>query len=295
MECTVKCSCGNTFTTRSTKPELKIDICSACHPFYTGSRSSLTLADASSASPTSSALRRTWLPSAKPPEGSPRRRRGRSRGQAQGRARGEGRREAKRAEEFAKKAEAEAKKAAEAEAAAAAAAEDGVAEAAAALEVEPAAEAAETVVEAAEAPAEEAARSSPASATYANRMRMPDHWSGIRAFWSGGSCGRNCIISPAIPSRSISPRRTLCPIAQGRGGRVCRPASGGGRDLQDCRSCAAFRLAGPARRFVLERRIWRAGARGGRRLRELGGWVHRARGARRDWGRCAPWAHRPCR
>ena len=36
MECTVKCSCGNTFTTRSTKPELKIDICNACHPFYTG-------------------------------------------------------------------------------------------------------------------------------------------------------------------------------------------------------------------------------------------------------------------
>ena len=36
MECTVKCSCGNTFTTRSTKPELKVDICNACHPFYTG-------------------------------------------------------------------------------------------------------------------------------------------------------------------------------------------------------------------------------------------------------------------
>ena len=32
MECTVKCSCGNTFTTRSTKPELKVDICNACHP-----------------------------------------------------------------------------------------------------------------------------------------------------------------------------------------------------------------------------------------------------------------------
>lgn len=36
MECTVKCSCGNTFVTRSTKPELKIDICNVCHPFYTG-------------------------------------------------------------------------------------------------------------------------------------------------------------------------------------------------------------------------------------------------------------------
>ena len=38
VECTVTCSCGNTFTTRSTKPELKIDICNACHPFYTGTQ-----------------------------------------------------------------------------------------------------------------------------------------------------------------------------------------------------------------------------------------------------------------
>lgn len=32
----VRCGCGNTFTTRSTQKELKIDICSECHPFYTG-------------------------------------------------------------------------------------------------------------------------------------------------------------------------------------------------------------------------------------------------------------------
>jgi len=32
----VRCGCGNTFTTRSTREELKIDICSECHPFYTG-------------------------------------------------------------------------------------------------------------------------------------------------------------------------------------------------------------------------------------------------------------------
>jgi len=36
VETTVKCGCGNTFTTRSTVAELKIDICNACHPFYTG-------------------------------------------------------------------------------------------------------------------------------------------------------------------------------------------------------------------------------------------------------------------
>lgn len=33
---TVKCSCGETFTTRSTKKELRVEICSKCHPFYTG-------------------------------------------------------------------------------------------------------------------------------------------------------------------------------------------------------------------------------------------------------------------
>jgi len=36
VEATVHCSCGNTFTTRSTKPELRIELCSQCHPFYTG-------------------------------------------------------------------------------------------------------------------------------------------------------------------------------------------------------------------------------------------------------------------
>jgi large subunit ribosomal protein L31 len=30
------CACGNTFETRSTKKELHVDICSACHPFFTG-------------------------------------------------------------------------------------------------------------------------------------------------------------------------------------------------------------------------------------------------------------------
>ena len=32
----VVCSCGNTYTTGSTKPDLKVEICSACHPFFTG-------------------------------------------------------------------------------------------------------------------------------------------------------------------------------------------------------------------------------------------------------------------
>ncbi len=36
VECTVICACGNTFKTRATKPEIKVEICSACHPFFTG-------------------------------------------------------------------------------------------------------------------------------------------------------------------------------------------------------------------------------------------------------------------
>jgi large subunit ribosomal protein L31 len=32
----VKCSCGNVFTSCSTRPTVSVEICSACHPFYTG-------------------------------------------------------------------------------------------------------------------------------------------------------------------------------------------------------------------------------------------------------------------
>ena len=34
--CQVHCSCGNEFTTRSTVPSLRVELCSECHPFYTG-------------------------------------------------------------------------------------------------------------------------------------------------------------------------------------------------------------------------------------------------------------------
>ncbi len=33
---TVRCSCGNTFTTRSTRTDLRAELCNECHPFYTG-------------------------------------------------------------------------------------------------------------------------------------------------------------------------------------------------------------------------------------------------------------------
>ena len=35
-EATVICGCGNTFKTGSTKEELRVDVCSKCHPFFTG-------------------------------------------------------------------------------------------------------------------------------------------------------------------------------------------------------------------------------------------------------------------
>ena len=36
MKASVRCSCGNQFETRATKPEIVVEICNVCHPFYTG-------------------------------------------------------------------------------------------------------------------------------------------------------------------------------------------------------------------------------------------------------------------
>ena len=36
--CVVTCACGNTFETRSTLPEIQVEVCSNCHPFYTGTQ-----------------------------------------------------------------------------------------------------------------------------------------------------------------------------------------------------------------------------------------------------------------
>jgi large subunit ribosomal protein L31 len=36
VTCEVHCACGSRFTTRATTPEIHVEICSACHPFYTG-------------------------------------------------------------------------------------------------------------------------------------------------------------------------------------------------------------------------------------------------------------------
>jgi large subunit ribosomal protein L31 len=36
VEATVTCSCGETFVTRATQPEIRVELCSRCHPYYTG-------------------------------------------------------------------------------------------------------------------------------------------------------------------------------------------------------------------------------------------------------------------
>jgi large subunit ribosomal protein L31 len=41
---TVTCACGNTFQTRSTQKEIRVEICAACHPFYTGQQKILDTA-----------------------------------------------------------------------------------------------------------------------------------------------------------------------------------------------------------------------------------------------------------
>ena len=43
-EAVVTCACGNTFKIGSTKEKLDVEICSACHPFYTGQEKSLDIA-----------------------------------------------------------------------------------------------------------------------------------------------------------------------------------------------------------------------------------------------------------
>jgi len=38
VDAEIICACGNSFKTRSTKPVLKVELCSKCHPFFTGER-----------------------------------------------------------------------------------------------------------------------------------------------------------------------------------------------------------------------------------------------------------------
>lgn len=42
VETKVVCACGNTFTVKSTKPELHVEVCDQCHPFFTGKQGTVT-------------------------------------------------------------------------------------------------------------------------------------------------------------------------------------------------------------------------------------------------------------
>ena len=122
VECTVKCSCGNTFTTRSTKSELKVDICNVCHPFYTGQQRFVDtggrvqrFADKFGSAKEQVAAREAAKKAERAAKAAEIEAAKKAEREAKAAAK------AKRAEEFAKKAAAEAEKAAEIEAATAAA------------------------------------------------------------------------------------------------------------------------------------------------------------------------------
>ena len=138
VECTVKCTCGNVFTTRSTKSELKIDICNKCHPFFTGTQKLIDtggrvqrFADKFGSAKEQVAAREAAKKAERAAKAAEIEAAKKAEREAKAAAK------AKRAEEFAKKAAAEAEKAAEIEAATAAA---EAVEAPAEAEVEAAAE-----------------------------------------------------------------------------------------------------------------------------------------------------------
>ena len=141
VDCTVSCTCGNTFQTRSTKSELRVDICSACHPFFTGTQKLIDtggrvqrFTDKFGAARESVAAREAEKKAAKAAAAAEREAAKKAEREAKAAEK------AKRAAEYAKKAEAEAAKAAEE---AEAAAEEAVVEEAVAEEVAEEAPAAE--------------------------------------------------------------------------------------------------------------------------------------------------------
>lgn len=132
VDCTVSCTCGNTFQTRSTKSELRVDICSACHPFFTGTQKLIDtggrvqrFTDKFGAARESVAAREAEKKAAKAAAAAEREAAKKAEREAKAAEK------AKRAAEYAKKAEAEAAKAAEE---AEAAAEEAVVEEAVAEE-----------------------------------------------------------------------------------------------------------------------------------------------------------------
>ncbi len=64
VDASVRCSCGNTFTTRSTKSELHVELCNECHPFFTGKQKLVDSGVVSSASSAVTAGAPSFAPSA---------------------------------------------------------------------------------------------------------------------------------------------------------------------------------------------------------------------------------------
>ena len=56
VDCTITCACGNVIHTRDTKPEIHVEVCSKCHPFYTGKSWSIPVAASSASSAASPSL-----------------------------------------------------------------------------------------------------------------------------------------------------------------------------------------------------------------------------------------------
>src|SRR4051812_25055435 len=68
VEAHVRCTCGNEFTTRSTKPELHVEICSNCHPFYTGRQKLVDTGGRVERFRRRAAKRQGYLPPKRPPK-----------------------------------------------------------------------------------------------------------------------------------------------------------------------------------------------------------------------------------
>ena len=133
--CTVRCTCGNTWVTRSTKSEMTIDLCDKCHPFYTGQQKLVdTGGRVQRFSDKFGGAAQAQLAKAKAAKESKAKKAAEEEAARKAAAEAKAAAKAKRAAEYAKKAEAEAAKKAAEEAAEAETAEATVAEAAPAEE-----------------------------------------------------------------------------------------------------------------------------------------------------------------
>ena len=131
VECTVRCTCGNTWKTHSTKSEIVVDLCDKCHPFYTGTQKLVdTGGRVQRFSDKFGAAAAARLEAANKAKAEKAARAAQLEAERKAKAEAKAAAKAKRAAEYAKKAEAQAAKKAEQEAAEAEAAAETVEESA---------------------------------------------------------------------------------------------------------------------------------------------------------------------